>query len=336
MQLTLAGSYYDYMNLDRTKARRFGPIQGNTVVDDPDNSGKKILAYDSRVAEAMASFQFNVYKIPVSIWGDYLKNTAGDVPSDRDTAWGVGLSVGQTVEPGDWLFEYMYKRIESDSVLGLFADGDFFGTDRRGHRFMVMYQLFKKVTLELKLFDTEAIKADDSEIRLQVSTIFKLYLSTRDREKHRGASPRAPLLRLAGAVRFSLFTYAPFFSRFCSPYEARESRIAGPRPEIRFKLRRSFPIIKQDPFVRPYPLLNLFMDFSPDKGRDVRFLFPKRELCSDSPFAMMETLLLQIPPEARFLPVITSFVPEIRPSASEWTRPGEWDSPLPPRNSSCI
>ncbi len=173
VQLTLAGSYYDYMNLDRTRLGDSDRSKGNTVVDDPDNSGKKILAYDFRVAEAMANLQFNVYKIPVSIWGDYLKNTAGDVPSDRDTAWGVGLSVGQTVEPGDWLFEYMYKRIESDSVLGLFADGDFFGTDRRGHRFMVMYQLFKKVTLELKLFDTEAIKADDSEIRLQVSTIFK-------------------------------------------------------------------------------------------------------------------------------------------------------------------
>ena len=172
VKFTLAGSYYDYHNLERTRLGASNRSLGNSTTADP-GTGDPILAYDFKIAEFIGFAGFEVFKVPVTIWGDYLRNTAGGVPNDRDTAWLLGLNVGKTREAGDWLVEYYYKRIESDAVLGLFADGDFFGTNREGHRLRLTYQLLKSLSLQLAIFDTDSIKGDNHETRLQVSTIFK-------------------------------------------------------------------------------------------------------------------------------------------------------------------
>jgi hypothetical protein len=170
MNLTLAGSFYDYTNLETTRLGTSDRAFGNTTWTDP-KLRKSALKYDFRLLEGIGFARFKLINIPVTIWGDYIRNTATDVPDDRDTAWGAGIDIGQLKKPGDWQFAYRYKWIESDSVIGLFADGDFYGANRRGHKWQFWYRLIKPVTFSISWFETNAIRGDQHENRLQVDTI---------------------------------------------------------------------------------------------------------------------------------------------------------------------
>ncbi len=170
VEVRLAGSYYDYSELEKSRLGQSDRAKGNTTVTD--ESGSSILAYDFKVAEVIGDCKFKVAGFPLRLWGDYLVNTAEDVPDDRDTAWGTGIDFGSDKKQGEWKFEYMYKHIESDSVLGLFSDGDFYGTNREGHKWRVTYRLLKQTRLQVSFFDTDSIEGENHENRLQISTIY--------------------------------------------------------------------------------------------------------------------------------------------------------------------
>ena len=130
------GSYYDYGNT-MGKAPMFDPTDpfGNTV----DAGGNYSFDYD--LVEVFAELGFKVCDIPVSLFGDYVVNTASAVMADR--AWLVGTTIGKCNKPGSWALRYNYRDVEADSVLGAFADSDFIGggTDGRGHELGFNYQI---------------------------------------------------------------------------------------------------------------------------------------------------------------------------------------------------
>jgi hypothetical protein len=99
--------------------------------------------------EAFAEFGMQIAKLPVAVFGDYVVNT--QAASDKGTGWLVGATLNQAKGPGSWQFEYDYRDIQADAVVGQFNDSDFVGggTGGRGHRFGISYVLAKNVTPSL-------------------------------------------------------------------------------------------------------------------------------------------------------------------------------------------
>ncbi|MBI4774405.1 MAG: putative porin [Deltaproteobacteria bacterium] len=171
VQFTFGGSYYDYTNLERSRLGESKRAFGNTTTTDPETGGP-ILAYDFRIAEAIGFADFKLLDYPVTLWADYLKNTADEVPEDTDSAWGAGLTFGKAKQKGEWSFEYSYRYIQANAVLGLFSDGDFLGTDKETHWWRFTYRLFKPFSVQAAFFDTDSIDGEVRENRFQLSTFY--------------------------------------------------------------------------------------------------------------------------------------------------------------------
>lgn len=163
-------SYYD-----------FGNIQGeapffNADGDDFGNSldGAGALAEDFDLFETFGEFGFRVKKVPVTLFADYVTNTAAS--SDND-GWSVGFKVGKAKKPGSWQFRYLYKEVEKDAVVGGFTDSDFGGggTDVEGHEINVAYQIAKNWQVALSYFNNDTgISGDEEDYeRVQVDLKFK-------------------------------------------------------------------------------------------------------------------------------------------------------------------
>jgi hypothetical protein len=88
-----------------------------------------------------------IYKMPLSVFGDYVLNTAA--ASHKNTGWLAGFVVNKAKdkEPGSWQFDYDYRDIQADAVIAQFNDSDFVGggTGGRGNRFGASYVLVKNV-----------------------------------------------------------------------------------------------------------------------------------------------------------------------------------------------
>lgn len=172
VKLTLAGSYYDWQNLNKSDMSKVdGSSAGNSVGADGN------FLYDYKLLEGLAFLEFKLGGIPVMLWLDYINNTAGGVPADNDTAWSTGFEVGKTKKKGDWAVYFKYAVIDPDAVVGAVADGDFYGANRKGYKVQARYQLFDPWLLAASWFQTDTqVGAEDSENRLQLDMIFKFSL----------------------------------------------------------------------------------------------------------------------------------------------------------------
>jgi hypothetical protein len=90
-------------------------------------------------------------KMPVAVFGDYVVNAAA---STKNTGWMVGGSLNKAKDPGSWQFDYDYREIQADAVVGQFNDSDFVGggTGGRRHRFGFSYVLAKNVVPSLTYY----------------------------------------------------------------------------------------------------------------------------------------------------------------------------------------
>lgn len=169
---TVAGSFYDWCNLERSDMSIIeGTSAGNTVGPD-----KKFL-YGYKLVEGITFVEFKVANLPLKLWFDYILNTASEVPSGDDTAWSTGFLLGKTKQKGDWALYFKYAEIEPDAVIGAIADGDFYGANRKGYKVQGMYQLYDPWQLSLSWFQTDAmVGPENSENRLQADMIFKFSL----------------------------------------------------------------------------------------------------------------------------------------------------------------
>jgi hypothetical protein len=125
--------------------------------------------------EAFAELGTEVYKLPVSVFGDYVVNTAA--ASHKGTGWLVGAALNKAKDPGSWQLDYDYRDVQADAVVGQFNDSDFVGggTGGRGHRVGVSYVLTKNVVpaLNYHLASYAGRNNNDDYQRLQADIVIK-------------------------------------------------------------------------------------------------------------------------------------------------------------------
>lgn len=98
--------------------------------------------------------------IPVTVYGNYVVNSDAD---DEDTGYLAGFRLGKTKDPGSVDFDYNYRSLDKDAVVGAFSDSDSFGggTDGEGHRVSVGYQIAKNLKGQVTYFMNEIAKSGD-------------------------------------------------------------------------------------------------------------------------------------------------------------------------------
>jgi len=135
--VTAGAGYYGYGRVQgRAALGPAGSFFGNRSLGG-------VYAGDFEIWQGFAEVGFPVAKIPCTVFGDVLKNTAASSGADR--GYYVGFSVGKCEKPGSWEFLYNYRDLEADAVLAALTEATFAGggTNVRGHVFSLGYQLLK-------------------------------------------------------------------------------------------------------------------------------------------------------------------------------------------------
>ncbi len=124
-----------------------GAFFGNTAVGN-------VFALDYDLFELFAEFGTKVARLPVAVYGDYVRNTAAD---DEDTGWLIGFQLNKAKDPGSWQFEWDYRDVERDAVVGQFTSSDFIGggAGGEGHRFAFGYVPAKTVVTSVTYYANE-------------------------------------------------------------------------------------------------------------------------------------------------------------------------------------
>ncbi len=168
-KLTAGAGYFDYGNLVGETYLTGSSAKGNSY-----SNG---YLYDYDLAEAFTEYGTKIGELPVAVYGDYAMNTASSV--SEDTGWLLGTTINKCKDPGSWEFSYDYRDLEKDAVVGAFNDSDFIGggTNGRGHRFGVTYQLAKNAQAGLSYFLNEKAntqgKIEDNYNRFQADIMVK-------------------------------------------------------------------------------------------------------------------------------------------------------------------
>lgn len=182
----LAGSYYDWGNLENSKylhEANYKSGGGNSFV--LDSNGNLQYAYDYNLWEGISHVKFKLGEIPTTLIFDYIVNTADNVPGDQDTAYYVGFNLGKAKKKGDWSIGYKYARIERDAVIGSMNDQDFYGANRKGHKVKFKYMVLDRLRFDVAYFYTDPVtdwdlsdvtfsknKEREHEDRVQTDLIF--------------------------------------------------------------------------------------------------------------------------------------------------------------------
>jgi hypothetical protein len=150
----LGASWYDYGNIQGEESlanewKGTNDFFGNTA------TAGNLYASDYDLCELFGEFGTAVGKLPVAVYGDWVKNTVAS--TDQGTGWLAGGSLNKAKEPGSLQFDYDYREVKADAVVAQFNDSDFVGggTAGKGHRFSLAYQLTKYVTPALTYYASQ-------------------------------------------------------------------------------------------------------------------------------------------------------------------------------------
>ena len=169
-RLIMSAAFFNYTNTIGNPPFYKDQPKGNSV----DVAGN--LIYDYNILEISSEYSTVVYNWPVSFFGVWAQNTAVDI---QDTAFAVGLTVGNVDAPGKMQFSYAWYDTEADAVIGTFTDSDFGGgnTDSRGHFIRARYGLSKNIALngtfiisEIEMFRSN--RHDYNRIQLDIEFFF--------------------------------------------------------------------------------------------------------------------------------------------------------------------
>lgn len=171
VKLTTAAKYLDIPTKDR-EAIYDDSFFGNSTAM---KNGAEVYEYDYKLFNGSIDISFNLFDMPLSIYGDYVYNDDAD---DLDTGYLAGIKLGKAKNKGSWQVQYQYEDLEADATLGLVTDSDFAGggTDGKGHKFSAKYAIDKKWSIGATYFDTERgvdLGSDADYKRLQIDTAFK-------------------------------------------------------------------------------------------------------------------------------------------------------------------
>lgn len=152
---TAAAGFYEITN---TQGRLpiFTPLggQGNLL----DSNGGYLYGFSQ--AELSGELEMDVYGYPVTLFLDYVTNTAADTHADGIA---LGLGIQRDFEPGSWHVSYVYQDLDANAVVGAFTDSDFGGgtSDTRGHVFRAGYWFPGGWRIALRYIDAERGRATD-------------------------------------------------------------------------------------------------------------------------------------------------------------------------------
>ena len=161
----------------------FGNIQGQPTLQSTWKSGgtnffgntsaNDVYVNEYDIFEAFGEYGFQMCKMPVSIFGEFAKNCVAE--TSGDTAWLTGFTLNKTKDPGSWEFQYNYRDIEADAVVGALNDSDFIGggTNGKGHVFSFAYQLCKNVVVGPTYYLNKRGNDDNDYRRLQLDVVVK-------------------------------------------------------------------------------------------------------------------------------------------------------------------
>ena len=159
----VGASFYDYINAEGYR----------TFVANDNNFGNSLMLYflagtsaeplgfyadEYRLAELFGEITVPVANIPLTLFGDYVVNTAAEdryFDTDKgDTGWSLGVALGKCVAPKSWALRYEYRDVARDAVVGAFSDSDFGGggTNASGHILGAEYMLMTNVKLGATYF----------------------------------------------------------------------------------------------------------------------------------------------------------------------------------------
>jgi len=150
------------------------------------------LVADAAVTYTLDSFPLYNGAFPIKAFGDYIRNPSA--PTDRNTGWSAGLTLGKSGKKGLWDLTYRYKHLQSDAWFEELADSDtgaFYptapvggaagygsGTNIKGHVIKLSYSPFDSFTLGATCFLMDLINnpspaASSHATRLQVDANWK-------------------------------------------------------------------------------------------------------------------------------------------------------------------
>jgi hypothetical protein len=165
---TLIGgiSYYSLGNIESSSPLIGTGFQGNS------NAGGLFVS-DFDTAEIFGEYSFTIGQTPTAAFASYVNNTSAS--TSEDTGWLIGGKLGKCKDPGSWEFSYDYRDIEADALLGALNDSDFIGggTNGKGHRFGLTYQLAKNVQGAATYFLDEKGNDKHNYDRLQADLVFR-------------------------------------------------------------------------------------------------------------------------------------------------------------------
>lgn len=148
--LLMGVSYFDFIS---SEGKPTFYSSTNSFGNTTDVAGN--YAEDFNELEFFGEYTFNTAGRPLSIFADYVKNTAA---SANDTGYVAGFKYGKCKEKGSTEYALSYKRLEADAVVGAFTNSDFAGggTDVKGFEFKMGYQAAAKLKTDLTYFMNDA------------------------------------------------------------------------------------------------------------------------------------------------------------------------------------
>lgn len=137
---TMALGYFDYGNIESSATGT-----SNTM----NAAGKYDSDYNVLVANGEINFPLCkdipvLCNYPVTFFGEYANNMAASTTGD--SAYLLGVSVGEIETIGSWQFVYNYRDIEKDATLDANGEGFADTTDVTGHTFEIAYKLAENIS----------------------------------------------------------------------------------------------------------------------------------------------------------------------------------------------
>jgi hypothetical protein len=137
------GGYFDYAHAEGFPV--FDYTGGTDAKGNSKDGGEYIHDYD--IAEAFAEVGFPIpgLELPVTFFGDWVRNTA--MHDDDAQGYLVGARLGNLEKQWDWSLCYDYREVQKDCIIAAFAKCDIFGTgtNGKGHRAGAELMLMKNL-----------------------------------------------------------------------------------------------------------------------------------------------------------------------------------------------
>jgi len=175
VKLVASAAYLDIPTKGRTAIYNDDFFGNSTVTAEVDGEDELVYEYDYNLITASLDLVFNVFAMPLSVYGEYVENDDAD---DFDTGYLAGIQLGSAKKRGSWQLQYQFEKLEADAALGLVTDSDFAGggTDGKGSRLSAQYAIDDNWSVGATYFDNKK-DFDQGEKanydRLQVDTEFK-------------------------------------------------------------------------------------------------------------------------------------------------------------------